>query len=435
MVRPCRIRMKVRQMERFKRDRDLLRLGLEAMESGASPEKDLTVRLGRAILRNYDEVIDCAENGRPFIASSYGNAPELFAALGLPWYTLAALPFLPMSEPDLITEIDEAERLGLGTDMCTVVRLGIRYVYAGYVPPPTAFVGLLCPCDAANVLHQSVARQPQWRNVPAFCTDPPYVKDERGTEFFAGELRRMVAFLEEHTAASLNLNRLRETVVESNRQYELWAEFNRLKRAVPCPPGAGKGGQAWHVAQNYLVGDPAGTEWFRQLVDLMERGIKEGKSEVPNERIRLFWFDIRPVWLGELTQWLKQEWGACIVMDMLGCAPYTPIDTSSEESILRGLARRHFCDVPMIRQVHGSAEAYARDIEKVIRDYKIDCFIWPGHMGHKDLAAGVGIMREVCAGLGVPFLELGLDLLDRRYTPVEDVKAKIGRFFEAMGLG
>lgn len=41
----------------------------------------------------------------------------------------------------------------------------------------------------------------------------------------------------------------------------------------------------------------------------------------------------------------------------------------------------------------------------------------------------------MCAGLGVPLLELGLDMLDRRYTPVEELKAKIGRFFEAMELG
>jgi len=168
---------------------------------------------------------------------------------------------------------------------------------------------------------------------------------------------------------------------------------------------------------------------------MAERGVREGKGEVPNERIRVFWFDIRPVWLGELTRWLKEEWGACIVMDMLGYAPYTPVDPSSEESIFMDLARRQYCDIPMVRQVHGTADGYARDIEKVVRDYRIDCFIWPGHMGHKDLAAGVGIMKEVCHGLGVPFLELGLDLLDRRYTPVDDLKVRISRFFEAMGLG
>jgi benzoyl-CoA reductase subunit B len=282
-------------LERFKQDRDILRAAVQALEESPSPDTQLTAKLAEAILDNYSRIIDCAENGKPFVASSYGNAPELFVALGLPWYTLALLPFLPMAEPYLLADIDEAERLGLGTDMCTLIRLAIGYVYAGHVPPPTAFVGLLCPCDAANVLHQAIAHNREWRNVPIFCTDPPYLKSEREVDFFAAELRRMIAFLEEHTGAVLDVDSLRETIRESNKQYELWARCNELRPAVPCPRGAAKGAQAWHVAQNYMVGDPRGTDWFRELLWMTEQEVREGKGDVPNERIRLFWFDIRPV--------------------------------------------------------------------------------------------------------------------------------------------
>lgn len=413
----------------------MLCLGAQALEQSDSLDKQLTGRLARAIFESYDRVLDCKENGSPFIASSYGNAPEIFVAMGLPWYTLSVLPFLPVSEPYLLDEIDEAERLGLGTDMCTLIRLGIRYAYAGYVPTPTAFVGLLCPCDGVSVLHQAIAHHRDWQKVPMFCTDPPYDKDERGVDFYADELRRMVAFLEEHTGAILDMDRLREAIAESNKHYKLWAEYNELRRAVPCPPGARKGAQAWHVAQNYMVGEPRGTAWFRDLLDMTEQQVREGKGDIPDEKIRLFWFDIRPVWLGELTEWLRNEWRACIVLDMLGHTPYTPIDISSEETMFRGLAKRYSCDVPMIRQVHGTADIYMNDIEQIVKQYKIDCVIWPAHMGHKDGAAGIGIMRQVCSDLGIPFLELGVDLLDRRYTPVDDLKVKISRFFSAVGFG
>jgi len=56
-------------------------------------------------------------------------------------------------------------------------------------------------------------------------------------------------------------------------------------------------------------------------------------------------------------------------------------------------------------------------------------------MGHKDGAATAGIMRETCRGLGVPFLHIGLDLFDRRYTSVDEVKDKVSEFFRGMGLG
>jgi hypothetical protein len=56
-------------------------------------------------------------------------------------------------------------------------------------------------------------------------------------------------------------------------------------------------------------------------------------------------------------------------------------------------------------------------------------------MGHKDSAASISVMRDTCREIGVPFLHIGLDQFDRRYTPVEEVKNRIAEFFTAMGLG
>jgi hypothetical protein len=163
-----------------------------------------------------------------------------------------------------------------------------------------------------------------------------------------------------------------------------------------------------------------------------------GATEAPEwkEKIRLFWFDIMPYgWIFEFMPWLEAEWGAVIVMDMFGNFPYTLIDTSSEETMFHDLAKRNLLDAPMIRQARGTAENFSNDIRRIVVDYKIDCVIWPGHMGHKDGAATVGIMRETCRDLGVPFLHIGLDLFDKKYTSVEEVKDKVSEFFRGMGLG
>jgi hypothetical protein len=45
------------------------------------------------------------------------------------------------------------------------------------------------------------------------------------------------------------------------------------------------------------------------------------------------------------------------------------------------------------------------------------------------------MMREKCRELGVPFLSIGLDLFDKRYTAIDEVKDRISKFFEASGLG
>jgi hypothetical protein len=88
----------------------------------------------------------------------------------------------------------------------------------------------------------------------------------------------------------------------------------------------------------------------------------------------------------------------------------------------------------MIRQARGTAENFSNDIRRIVKDYKIDCVIWPGHMGHKDGSATIAIMRETCGELGVPFLHIGLDLFDKRYTSIDEVKEKVSEFFRGMGL-
>jgi hypothetical protein len=430
-----------KSLARYKQERDwfaLLREGTKALpgEEGRLQEKLLTI-----LLDSKETVVDCVENEKPFIAGYFCNAPELFHAMDLPWYMLMETPFLAASAPYLIDDIEGSENMGIGTDLCTAIRLPIYYIENGLMPVPSAVLGLLYPCDGAPMLHQVLEHNKAWKDVPIYGCDPPYTSDERAVEYFADELRRMADFLQKHTGKTLNMKKLVEVCEESNRSYELWQDYNELRRNVPCPHGWEIGGaQAFAISQCFVAGDPRCTDWFRQLYKCGELKIREGKgasaTEGWKERIRLFWFDIMPYgWIFELMPWLEEEWGAVIVMDMFSNFPYTLIDTSSEKTIFHGLAKRNLLDAPMIRQARGTAENFSNDIRRIVKDYKIDCVIWPGHMGHKDGAATTGIMRETCRELAVPFLHIGLDLFDRRYTNPEEVRTKVSEYFRGMGLG
>jgi benzoyl-CoA reductase subunit B len=423
--------------KRYKEERDYFSFLSGLLAQDPDPTSQLSREITDITVERYDEIMQCAEEGKPFIAGYFCAAPEIYEAMGLPWYMIMATPFLAASAPYLLGDIDGAEAMGLGTDWCTACRLSLYYIEAELTPKPWALVGLIHPCDAGNLLHQSVARNQKWRDVPIFATDPPYFEDQRGIDYFAGELRRMVGFLEEHTGQKLDIDRLREVCIESNKQYELWAEYAQLRRAVPCPHGWGIGGpQCFAATEVFQTGKPRGTQWMRNLVADTEQRVKNGVGIIPNERIRLFWFDLLPFgWVFEFLPWLEEEWGAVMVMEMFGFTPYTPIDIRNEETMFRGLAKRNLYDSPMVRQARGPADYFASDIARVVKDYKIDCVVWPGHMGHKDGSASTGIMREVCSKLDVPYIHIGLDLFDKRYTTPEECKDKISKFFSAMGLG
>ena len=169
--------------------------------------------------------------------------------------------------------------------------------------------------------------------------------------------------------------------------------------------------------------------------DRIRKGLGAQVKDGWREKVRLFWFDIMPYgWIFEFMPWLEEELGAVIVNDMFGNFPYSLIDTSSEETIYHDLAKRNLVDAPMIRQARGTAENFAVDIRRIVKEYKVDVVIWPGHMGHKDGAATVGIMRETCRDLGVPFLHIGLDLFDKRYTSIEEVKDRVATFLKGHGF-
>ena len=426
-----------KRLEKFIQERDVLHAVAKTFTQSPTAEAKLYGIPTEAQVDNYNRIIRCVEECKPFIASWYACTPEIYTAMNLPWYTFLSPAFTgALSPTTLESEIDGSERL-FGNDMCTILRVAAYYIEENLVPIPTAMIGMIHPCDGMTVLHQIIAANENWHHVPVFAADPPYWEDERSIDYYAGEIKRMVAFLEEHTGQRLDMDRLREVIKESNTQYELWLEYNELRRAVPCPHGYGIGMQAFAVAESSsLIGDPKGTEWFKVLLADAEKLVLEGKGKVAKERIRLLWFDVVSLWWSlDLFPWLEEEWGAVIVMDMFGYTPYTLIDISTEDSMFKGLAKRALFDVPMVRQARGVADNFLSDIRRIVKDYKIDCVVWPGHMGHKEGAAAVGMMRDTCREIGVPFLYIGLDLFDKRYTTIDEVKNRFSKFFTGMGLG
>ncbi|MCL5057016.1 MAG: 2-hydroxyacyl-CoA dehydratase family protein [Actinobacteria bacterium] len=403
----------------------------------APPEQQNPVLIGlmRLILEADEKTIDCALNGKPFVSGWYGNAPEIYTSMGIHFINPVFAILVHMYLTDLY-DVKEADKISLPDDVCSLIRFSAYAVQERLLPRPTAIIAMLQPCDAELMLHQSYQSSEHWGGVPTFALDPAYGNTDEDFRYFTGELKRMITFLEELTGKKFDVNKLREVVEETNRQYEAWAEYNELRRVVPCPGGSFQGSAAcWPLTQHIPSGDPRSTQLIKMMVADAEQRVKAGKGFVENERIRILWADLAPQWADLISPWLAEEWGANVVMDFQGYTPYTPIDTSTEDTMLFGLARRALSEVPMIRQGRGTVETMIEDMTRIIRDYSIDCVIFPGHMGHKDQAGSIHFMREVCRSLNVPLLCLTTSLFDERYTPLDKVKQQISEFFTVTGLG
>lgn len=409
---------------------------VEMLESNPDEMSHLHLPLAKVVLWQHKKTVECIEKGKPLAASYFTNAPEIHTAMDIHWYHIIAQAFGGgMENPHTMEDLEGVDSMAVATDVCTLLRLALFYLDAGILPRPTVVVPLLEPCDGVIGLHEAVRNHKLWRGLPFFSPDPPYYNDERSIDYFADELRQMVDFLEKNTGQTLDMDRLREVVEVTNEQYELWIEYSELRRSIPCPHGHILGFAGFGQVQTAGAGDPGRTQWFKDILADAEKRIKENNPEVSNQKIRVLWSDVEPIWFNHLAPWMEEEWGVCVVLTMFSFTPYTLIDTSTEKTIFQGLAKRNLVDPPMVRQARGFVDNFLNDVERIVKDYKIDCVIHPGHMGHKDGAASISLYREKCRELDVPFVSLGVDQFDKRYTTIDEMKATITQFFNAMGLG
>lgn len=406
---------------------------IDSVENSPEPNPVL-IGLFKLMLEDDEKTIDCAENNKPLLSSWYGNAPEIYAAMGIHYYCVVDNMLAQILFTNDLAGTDENI---VPDDMCALIKLGAYGVEKGLCPTPSAIIAMLEPCDAQSALHEAWQNTEEWDKVPTFALDPTYNSKDSDFKYFVGELKRMISFLEDHVGYKLDWDKLRSVIEETNRQYETWEEYNQLKRAVPCPGGSFQGAQVgWGITQHIMSGHPESTKILRMLQMDAEARYKAGKGWLEKENTRILWADLVGASCPPIGEYLESEHGAVVVQDFQGyTTPYDHIDTSTEESMLYGLAKRNLDAVPMIRQARGNIDLFLEDITTIVQDYKIDCVFFPGHVGHKDQSASIGFLRDLCRDLGVPLMVLTMDLFDPRYLPINKISKLIDDFFEAHELG
>jgi benzoyl-CoA reductase/2-hydroxyglutaryl-CoA dehydratase subunit BcrC/BadD/HgdB len=261
--------------------------------------------------------------------------------------------------------------------------------------------------------------------------DVPYLSGEREVRYLAEQHREAIPFLEEHTGRRFDWDRFRQVCEESNLTAEYLRDWNELRRHNPCPQ------VSKIVALNTALlvafsGDPKGTTIAKAFRDEARERIERGESAIEGgERYRAIWYQ-DPVWWDlQFYDWMESELSLVIPMDLFGY--YTPealIDTSTEQSMLEGLARKNLRVLPMSRQFKGPIADYVDDYLRMCADYDADFGIFAGHVACKHGLGGIGLFREASKEAGIPLCYFEFDMFDPRITPVEAIQEELALFIE-----
>ncbi len=380
---------------------------------------------------NLAEAIDVARNRRrKFVWYEFCLTPEIFFAFDL-------FPFMGETQPsnystlrqDLIAEfIDAAEASGVPPEVCSIDKVLVGSILTDEMPNPDLIVTTSAPCDSSRTGYQLMEKL---FDAPTVKLDAPFSDDADAMKYYAQQIRDvLMPVLEEISGIKFDIDRLREIVEESNRATEYINEWNMLRRLKPCPtPGS--------LLLNVLgvaissFGLPRLTDYCKSVYEFARKRVDEGVEN--GEKIRVVWQHVPSLFDNTVFDWMASEFGAVVVDDMLSSyLRQLPIDTTSLDSMLVGLARRGLnMTMGRLRLPSG---VYVDDFLKSYKDYSGDCAILSAHHGCKHCWGAVNLVRDAARREDIPLLVFDFDFLDSRIVSSETVKNRIEQFFRTMEL-
>jgi benzoyl-CoA reductase/2-hydroxyglutaryl-CoA dehydratase subunit BcrC/BadD/HgdB len=400
------------------------------MEENPVEGSEIQTMTFKALVEFLEDTLRVAEERNKTIGwYMFGLTPEILLAMDIfPFNTEMLVLLLPTIRPDALKEfIDIGEHAGIPPEVCMIDKSMVGLMTRDELPHPDFVLGSSSPCDSIVVAYQIYQK---FLPAPFFILDAPYFGDERDIDYYTNQMKEAIKFIEEQTGKKMDYDRLKEIVEEDNRAFEYLLEANELRKAVPCPQ-SGRLLFLTNFLRKFLAGSPKATAIFKKVRDDAKEKVEKGMGAVPEEANRVVWFHIPTFFDLSILEWMENEFKAVIAMDMISYLPIEPIDTSTPDSIIRGLAIKSL-NTPMLRQFRGPIEFYTDDLTQVCEDYKADSVIFAGHLGCKHAWGFSGLVRETCKDLGIPILIFDLDCFDPTVTPSSIIKEKMAEFFKTL---
>lgn len=377
-------------------------------------------------------VLKGLDEGKKVVYFYFTHSPEIYFAMDL-------IPICAEYQPALAAAIwkdgaedgiDRIEAEGLPSHLCSTQKGTMGWLIKNKVPKPDVIVKPVGICDPSNMAYQWMAEYTGAEFIPI---DTPYSLSDNAFEYYLKNFKDMIKRLEQVSGNELDPDRLRKVVERSNKAYEYFLENIELRRAIPCPdPSLSHLLSAGTMLTS--MGLPEAISYFKTCRDVAKENVKKGVGVLKEgkKEIRTLWTNVALLFSFTFYDWIEEELGAIHLFDILDWFFTKSIDTSSKESMIRGLAERSF-NWPMHRQSMAFAEDWINDYVRLAKEYNADCCIFGGHMACKhswglNKLLSDSLKKEV----GIPSLQFDMDLADKRFTSIADIKNKMTEFIQTV---
>jgi benzoyl-CoA reductase/2-hydroxyglutaryl-CoA dehydratase subunit BcrC/BadD/HgdB len=379
-----------------------------------------------------DYVVDVLEQPERvvYFQSAGLGLTEILKSMGLIPYIDMAIPVVNalLNPPSNTVYMDAAESEGVSSDICSLGRSAQGLLFKGHYPKASVVIGNN-GCEGQVNSSLVYAKK---LGLPLFILDMPNkYNTERAEEFFAKELLSMIGWLTSETPGEMDWDRLKEVLDGRNRQEEAKLELWEMMRLKPAPLAAEVIFLSQLIAPTFLAGLPEAVELYQSLCECGMENIRKGVAANPNERYRaVVWHPFMAVHF-HIYRYLELKWGVSVIQDSMSYSETVFVDTSSVDSMMRGLARM-MLNTPMVNIARGTAENYFQTFEQIVDQYDINLALVGDHIGCKSVAGMTGLLRDRCRERGLPAAFIPYDLIDPRFASMSDVMSRFDQFMETV---
>ncbi len=389
----------------------------------------------RGLSTTLEDKIEKLRNGSPLLGTHFAFPSEIFAVFDVVPICFESLSYIKSAMFAEGTEkyYDKATAWGHPYHTCSsqkgVMGMALErdYLDIDLIAIPTA------PCDNTVASYQWFS---EVKDIPLFVADMPYYHDERGVNYYAGELKRMIEDLGEFLGQEPDYKRLKQAISYSSNAIKYQGEINDLRAAKPCPVES-MFNPVGACVQNFFAGREEKEIFYREVLEDAKKKVTNGQfaggGGLAEEKIRSYWPYMSIFFEIELCEWLERDLGMSIVSDVFNHFFFDPIPANASiDEMVRGLALQSM-EYPMIRQGETFANLFLEDSLFLAQKFQAECAIFTAHIGCKQSLSVIELIREALREeLGIPMLTLELDIGDKRMTSIETIKKKISEFTQTL---
>ncbi len=390
---------------------------------------NIMVAAMESTVEHYEDIAAAmADKSRKVALFEFGLVPQIFYAFDCAPFCLETFPsFVTRVNMNLVYEfLETAEEAGVPSDACSTDRFILGAALSGELPTNSFFVTSSAPCDGTRIAYPIMHKLLECEML---FLDAPFRYDREAVLYYADQLKtELIPFLEKVTGRKFDVDRFQETIVESNKAYEYMLEINDAYMTKPSPhPSSMK----FIPYSSFIMGagNPIYTKTMELIRDDVAQRIKEGRTQGPfEEKHRILWVHVPPTYDAELFRWMEENLGAMVVVNSLsGTAVLEPIDTTSFDTMLEGVAWQGL-DMTM-SLMRFDTEKLIQFSLKAYDQYHCDCMFVTQHVGCNSILGARGLFRKKCRERDIPVLFLEFDYNDDRVLSPELMRNQIEEFF------